>query len=214
MVIWEEFMNFIEKNKLEPLPEAYTDSRERLAFRFMQAVYWDHQRSYDAIFEHKCWVSLNLPIDPEPIIPLLSQGLMYLSCRAKPGLQPVLVVNGEKFASNDNISLDQIEQLSIYVFDWIVKNLLVPGRIESWIILLDMNNVKFYQIPVSRLKTFVKTIQLNFRGRLFRLFVVNNSWLLRSFWGIIYPLFDEYVKQKIIIKGDTDSSDYQSEVVD
>ena len=102
-------------------------------------------------------------------------------------------MNGKKFVKL-KIEPDQMEQLVVFYFDWIMKNLLVPGRIETWIMLLDMEGVHIGNVKIGRLKIFIQTAQKNFRGRLFRLISINGNWLLRGLWNITLPWLDDYQK--------------------
>ena len=60
---WEAFLSHVEKNGLEPIPEYYKDPSQRLAFRFLQATYWDYGLAHQAILENQKWVSEKLPIE-------------------------------------------------------------------------------------------------------------------------------------------------------
>jgi hypothetical protein len=111
------------------------------------------------------------------------------------------------------MTVDELNDVLTFYFDWMIRNLLVPGRIESWLVILDLNGVGFSNIPMGRLKVFIKTIQNNFPGRLFRLIVVNANWYMRSFWALLNPFFDDYTRQKMIMSGDVDSAHYKREVL-
>jgi len=98
----------------------------------------------------------------------------------------------------------------VFYFWWIYKNMMQPGHVENWFILLDLEGVGITNIPLNKLKTFVFAIQSNFRGRLLRVVAVNSNWLLRSVWTIVYPWFDDYVQKKIVICSDIDSEEFKS----
>jgi len=89
----------------------------------------------------------------------------------------------------------------------------VPGHVESWFILLDLKEVTVATVPVGKIKTFASSVLENYRGNLFRLVIVNTSWLVRGMFNFVYPVFDGYTRQKIIMSGDCDSKDYLKEVV-
>lgn len=38
---------------------------------------------------------------------------------------------------------------------------------------------------------------------------VNSNWLFRGVWNLIYPMLDEYMKQKIILCGGINSREYK-----
>ena len=79
--------------------------------------------------------------------------------------------------------------------------MLVQGRIESWLILMDLRDVYISQVPVNSLQGFIVSLQKNFRGRMFRLLAVNSPMLLKAAWAIVYSWLDDFVQQKISICG-------------
>ena len=56
-------------------------------------------------------------------------------------------------------------------------------------------------MPVNQIKGFVSHLQKNFRGRMFRMFIVNSPLLLTAFWNIAWTWLDDFIKQKITICG-------------
>ena len=97
--------------------------------------------------------------------------------------------------------LEFIANIASYFFNFICDRMMVQGKIENWCTIMDMSDVGMTQIPVNDLKVFMSHLQNNFRGRMFRTFVVFSPMLLRALWNIIWAWIDEYVQQKIIICG-------------
>lgn len=64
--------------------------------------------------------------------------MIYIAGRSKPANQPIIVVAGSKFFSQKDMTLEQLNELAIFHFDWMVNNMLVPGKIESWLVVLDL----------------------------------------------------------------------------
>lgn len=89
----------------------------------------------------------------------------------------------------------------------------VPGHVENSFILLDLKEVTIATVPINRIKTFASTLLENYRGNLFRLVIVNSTWLVRGMFNFVYPVFDGYTRQKILISGDGDSKEFQRDIV-
>ena len=53
------------------------------------------------------------------------------------------------------------------------------------------------------LQAVVTSIQRNYRGTLYRLFLINMHWLLRGIWSLVSKLVDEFTSHKIILMGYT-----------
>lgn len=112
----------------------------------------------------------------------------------------MIVLNIKKFISQ-NKTVAELEDIACFYFKWIVDNMMVPGHIEGWLVIIDMKDVGITQLPVKQLKGFIKSLQGNFRGRMFRTIAVNSHWLLRGVWNAAWSWLDPFVQQKIIICG-------------
>lgn len=70
----------------------------------------------------------------------LQSGAVYVCGRARPGFQPVIIFNIAKlnsFASD----IETQGQCIIFLCEWAVNNLMVPGHVETWIIVMDFADV-------------------------------------------------------------------------
>ena len=56
------------------------------------------------------------------------------------------------------MTVEELNDVLTFYFDWMLNYLLVPGHIESWLVILDLNGVGFSNIPMGRLKVFIKTV--------------------------------------------------------
>ena len=61
----------------------------------------------------------------------------------------------------------------------------IPYHIENWIILIDIHEKGIMSLPLGMLKSFIINMQINFSGRLEKMFIVNPPWILRKSWSII-----------------------------
>mmetsp|Transcript_11598 Transcript_11598/g.17562 ORF Transcript_11598/g.17562 Transcript_11598/m.17562 type:complete len:88 (+) Transcript_11598:509-772(+) len=82
--------------------------------------------------------------------------------------------------------------IAVFFFDWVVSHFMVPGRVESWVVIMDFKDVSITSIPIKQLKGFIQALQSNFRGRMFRLIAVNSPLLLRGLWTALWTWIDEY----------------------
>ena len=127
---------------------------------------------------------------------LANNGCIYYVGRASPGFQPLIVYNFKKFFE----LIDNLEEMLNHIFffnEWMVNNLLVPGKIENWMTIMDFGDVNLSDIPVKKLKELTSLMQRNFRGRMTKAFFVNNHWLLQGVWKMVFGWLDEFVQQKI-----------------
>lgn len=78
---------------------------------------------------------------------------------------------------------------------------MIPGSIESWIVILDLKGVGMTEIPVKKIQPLVETMTKNYRGRLYRFYATNASFVLRSLWNMVRTFVDEFTKNKLNVYG-------------
>jgi hypothetical protein len=71
------------------------------------------------------------------------------------------------------MDLDLMVHLSTYMIQFMITRTLIPGRVENWIIIMDMKDVGLTEIPKKLLKALAAPLQQFFKGRLFKLHIVN-----------------------------------------
>lgn len=87
----------------------------------------------------------------------LNSGAVYVCGRASPGFQPIVVINVKLFTGCKESREHKVE-CAFFFFDWVVRELMVPGHIESWMVILDFKGVDLKAIPVKDLKSFVSAL--------------------------------------------------------
>jgi CRAL/TRIO domain len=94
--------------------------------------------------------------------------------------------------------------LANYLIDFILRNCHLPGQIEGWSVIIDFTNVGITQIPKTLLQGLISAMSKNYRGRMYRTFIVHVGWLVRGLWKVVRPMLDEFTATKINIYGDSD----------
>lgn len=100
------------------------------------------------------------------------------------GLRPILVVNTAKIIELE-LEGATLTDLAVYLLSWAIDNLMVPGRVENWVIVVDMRNVSTTSIPSEKLQSIVEAMQALYRARLYRLFIVNMPFLAYALWKVV-----------------------------
>ena len=93
--------------------------------------------------------------------------------------RPVVMVNVRRLLEQD-ISIDALIEGSSFFFDFIVKKLLLPGKVENWIIVIDLGGIALTKIPVKKVGAIITNGASNFGARLFRNYNINASWTVRK----------------------------------
>ena len=68
----------------------------------------------------------------------LQSGFLYCSGRTKVGYHPIININVKKFI-DEKKSLEDIVDTASYFFDWIIRNMIVSGKVETIFVIVDLN---------------------------------------------------------------------------
>ena len=153
-----------------------------------------------AIFEHYEWLGKTFPLNPEGISAkkwyrLANAGFLYIAKRDKKG-RPVIVMNVERIVQFE-CEQDDLLKFCDYFFTFCIEKLMVPGLIETWIMVVDLNNVSSTSVPFTKIKAIIANGSKNYRGRMYRQYTINASWFVRKAFSGMTTFLDEFTQQKL-----------------
>nr|CEL72299.1 TPA: CRAL/TRIO domain-containing protein [Toxoplasma gondii VEG] len=131
--------------------------------------------------------------DPE-LAELLKLGAMYWVGR-DPSLRPLLIVRLSRLPKATTPEL--FKKLTIFCFEWALRFLMVPGVVETCVVLFDVRAVPLHQFPVSALTDMVNTLTKQFPFRLHRMWIINDSFFVQTVWSIAKQFLTEVQQQKM-----------------
>lgn len=125
--------------------------------------------------------------------------------------RPILIMNLEL------VNVKQFgEECYINAFSYflgiIVKYCMIPGKIENWIFVMDSKGLGLGSFPFKVIGTTIKTMQLNFCGRLEKLYILNPSSSLNTSWKIIKAFLDKDTAAKISFVKSTEIQQLQERI--
>ena len=144
---------------------------------------------------HSRWLRETYPINLGDIAPVLKSGMLYVSGRDYK-YRPILILNVRRLIES-NFETEIIATATAFFCDFVVKKLLIPGRIENWIMIIDLNDVGMTSLPVKKVKSIVGLTQQHFGGRLYRQFCINMSFMMRKSISVFLNFVDDITQQKI-----------------
>lgn len=100
-----------------------------------------------------------------------------------------------------NVSVDRLVDLTNFLLEYTISNAMLPGKIESWIVILDLKDVGVTEIPRDRIQPLIHTLTQNFRGRLYRLFATDVGIMTRSLWKLARTFVDDFTSYKLNVYG-------------
>lgn len=115
--------------------------------------------------------------------------------------RPIFVLNIAKLKAS-KVDKELALNLSTYFVQFLTTRVLIPGRVENWISIVDMKGVGITEIPKELMKAITKPLQTLFKGRLYRLHVLNAQWTIKFVWKVVKKLVDPLTVKKFVICGD------------
>lgn len=139
---------------------------------------------------------------------LLDSGIIYIHGRDH-RYRPLIIINTSKIDLSAS-SLPQICDLVCFVLEFTVCNLMLPGHIENWIIITDLNNQSLSNLPFTEIKTIIKVLQDNFRCRMIVNYVLNAPRSLKMMWNVIKNFIEPHTVNKIQICTESEPSEIKN----
>lgn len=186
------------------LPEDYKKEEIR---RFLQATGFNSSKSLELLKENIRWRrELIPPKMSDKIIEILNSGYIYVHGRDN-NFRPILVLNANIYMKlKDKYQFEDWLNSVIVFMEYIIKNLLIPGQVENWNIITDLNGVSLVFFP-SDMKKIMGVLQANYRCRLYVNYLLGMGSLLRGIWNIIKGMLDETTVRKVRILDDKNTSE-------
>jgi len=169
---------------------------DSLILRFLQANSFKLDKTLLAVKEHTNWKTTKLPIKVnDQIKEFLDKGYLYVHGRDHK-FRPIIVFNVSLLdikAFDCDLMIDALT----FFLEFIIANLLLPGQIENWIFILDLNGMGLSTLPLNPLKKLLGYLQHNYRGRLYVMYIVNTPSTIYIPWKIAKKFIEESTVNKI-----------------
>jgi hypothetical protein len=186
---------------------------ESEVLKIFQSYNFDFSQTIKALFEFLEFKDTFFPIKiTDKTIEILSHtGYLYVHGRDR-FHRPILICRAESYMLNiKKYNYDEWLNAIIYFSEYVINYLLIPGQIESWNIIADMNNISLMKLP-SDFAKFLKFLQTFYRCRLNKCFVYGMNRLLDFLWKIIKKFLHANVDKKVNFINDS-NIDYIFELI-
>ena len=193
-----EYLEYESKKGKLNYPQNWLESD---TMRLLQASEYDIKKTYTTISENIQWLNSIPKTINDKIITLLNFGFMYVYGRDH-HFRPVIVVSikNVKTAISKKYSFDDINEAIIYLMNYIIKYILIPGQIENWIVFVDFEDVGISDI--GEFKKILSTLSKQ-RGRVFKNYFVNISGFIKISVNAAVKMFSS-VSRKLVILSHND----------
>ena len=193
-----EYNTLINSHPENKLPD-YWDNAFNL--RFIHATECNIKKSYERMIKYIDWYHNMFPMNIQPgdkIYQLLNLGFLYVygrDCHFRPIVicQPAMCQK-----CLQSFEEKEIIDASVFLFQFIVNNMLIPGQIENWVMILNFEGSSPLNLP-DVIKKLIKTVSDNFLSRLYKCYVYGMSLFVNFMFKIICNFLEEVTVQKITI---------------
>ena len=193
-----ELKNEIASHPEIKLPEYWNDS---INLRFVYATECNIKKSCERLIKYLNWYRKIFPMTIQPgskLSEILNLGFLYVYGRDHQ-FRPILICQPYIYQKNMKLyQEDEVITASVFLFQFIVNNMLIPGQIENWILIINFEGISPLSLPEA-VKKLIKTLSDNFIARLYKCYVLGMSFIINFVYKIISNFLEEITLQKIAI---------------
>ena len=121
--------------------------------RLLAGEKYNHAKALQHMIEHSKWLRETFPLSYNEIGPILKSGFIYVNGRDHK-YRPLVILNVRKLVDG-NYPIEAINATASFFCDFVVKKLLVPGRVENWVMIIDLNDVGMTNLPAKKVQAIV-----------------------------------------------------------
>ena len=196
----EEFYKFIKekekKKKIDHfLPDWWIESD---TMRFLQASNYDIKKVYTLIKENLISTENARKIIDKRIRFILNYGFIYMYGRDT-HFRPILIVEVRRAAElMDDLkyTFEEVSQAILFFMNYIVNYMLIPGQIENWILICDLEQVGLGKLP--QFKSILSSLS-KFRCRVIKNYILHLSGIIKVAAQGILNLLGSASAKKIVV---------------
>ena len=208
----EEINNLKELINKSPdvkLPDFFDDE---LLLRFLYADDCEMDKVFKRLKKYIDWSNKTFPLTIQPrskTIEILNKGFVYVygrDCK----FRPLLIFRLVEFVKYENIySVEEVLNAGIFLGQFCINNLLAPGHVERWDLIIDLRKTTLLGLP-DHIKKLLPIMNEGFISRLNKTYVIGMNFFFRIIYKIVCAFLQESTVKKIkILDGKKDQSMFE-----
>jgi hypothetical protein len=164
--------------------------------RFLQSHNYNYAKTFENLKTNLDWRKVNLPISiNDNIIQILNSGFIYIHGRDN-RFRPIYVIS-PKYYNSKPYSVNDWRNSVVFLMEYCINFMLIPGQIENWNIVCDLDKVSLWSIPAD-LKSIMETIQQNYKCRLHKMYLMNLGSFAKLVWPIAKKIMGDLFDKKLV----------------
>ena len=194
----EKYKEIIASHPENKLPEYWNDGYN-LAYIYSTECKLD--KAYERMINYFLWYKSFFPLNIQPgdkCVQVLNSGYLYVFGRDHQ-FRPLIICQPYILQKCLDIYSDtDIMNASVFILQYITNYMLIPGQIENWIMLVNMDDTSILKLPDS-VKKLINTSSEYFISRLYRCYILGLNAFLRIIYKIICTFVEKSTVEKVII---------------
>ena len=194
----KDFQKIIDSNDDIIIPMGWDDG---MSLGCIYSALGDIEFAYELMKDYINWFETSFPMIIAPkdkSWELLNNGFLYIYGRDHQ-FRPIMVcqpyILQEKL---DYFSNSDIVNVCLFVCQFAVNNLLIPGQIENWIMFFNLKGTSLLSLP-EPIKKLVQELSDNFNFRLYKCYVLGMSLIMRILYKFVSNFIGQPNEDKMII---------------
>ncbi|CRG93840.1 Sec14 domain containing protein [Plasmodium gallinaceum] len=196
------------KNKSLKINKTYFENE---CLRYLYSAQFDFAKALDLIkSNYEFRVSNILPIKEKDVIDYINKGVMYWHGRDKK-CRPILIIN---LLNVELLNVEKLINLFFFCFEFFLKYLCIPGKIENYISIIDCSGISISKFPMSTFMKLIETMNSKYRCRLFRMYIIDAPKLFKTFGKSFLSFAPNYMTKKLKILDNNYSTYLKEEILE
>jgi len=197
--IWlSEFHQMINDHPENVFPDYWNDG---LNLSYIYSTECNIEKAYKRLIDYFKWYNQHFPMNIQPedkSIKLLNTGFTYIYGRDhqfRPIIicQPYILQKYEKEYSETDVV-----NASIFICQYMVNYMLIPGQIENWIMFINLGKTSLLRMP-DPIKKLIKALSDYFIARLYKSYIIGMNAILRLIFKFMCSFLEEVTAKKFVI---------------
>ena len=193
-----ELKRIINSHSELKLPEFFYDY---FILMFVYARGGDLNASYQQIIEYINFSQRMFPFTITPkskIVEILNKGFIYVYGRDN-RFRPIIVCECKIFQKyKEEYRYEELLQATSFLCQFIINNMLIPGKFETWNMIVNLKGVSIISLPDS-LKKLIPALSNYFPCRLNKNYLMGLNFITRILYKIAVNFIDPVTATKIIV---------------
>ena len=194
----EKYKEIIASNPQNKLPEFWNDG---LNLAYIYSTECNLEKAYQRMINYFNWYGSFFPLNIQPgdkCVQVLNSGYLYVFGRDHQ-FRPLIICQPYILQKCLDIYSDvDIMNASIFILQYMANYMLIPGQIENWIMIVNMENTSVLSLPES-VKNLINKSSEYFIARLYRCYILGLNALLRILYKLICTFVEKTTVEKVII---------------